>query len=274
VQYLNEERLRTTLANAPAAFRSAVPFPHIVIDGFFEDAVALALEAQFPSVDHRLWKHHLHVNSHKYACNRLEAMPELFRAVITELNSPPVIEWLEALTGITELRPDVELEGGGLHQIVPGGYLKVHADFNYHPTTKFHRRLNLLLYLNRDWDEGWDGNLELWSRDMTRCEKGVVPLLNRCVIFATTDVAFHGHPRPLRCPESLTRKSIALYYYTEQRPQEETSRPHSTLYQRTPSDTKLRLHLRVLGGLVASGTFFKTMKSWLAEVLQGLVEKL
>src|SRR5207237_1002708 len=136
-------------------------------------------------------------NAHKYACNRPEAMPPLFQAVIGELNAAAVLGALEALTGIAELRADGELEGGGLHQITPGGYLKVHADFNYHPTTRLHRRLNLLLYLNRDWEPGWDGDLELWGRDVSRCEKSITPVLNRCVIFATTDIAFHGHPRPV-----------------------------------------------------------------------------
>src|SRR5262249_47407606 len=141
------------------------------------------------------------------------------------------------LTGISGLVADGELEGGGLHQITRGGYLKVHADFNYHPGTGFHRRLNLLLYLNRGWDEGWDGNLELWDRGMARCVKSVTPVLNRCVIFSTTDSANHGHPRPLSCPGETTRKSIALYYYTLTRPAEELSGSHSTLYKRRPSDS-------------------------------------
>jgi hypothetical protein len=111
MEYVNEARLRAMLADGPAAFRAAVPFPHIVIDGFLKDDVADALEGQFPKVDHRLWKHHLHVNAHKYACNRPEAMPPLFQAVIAELNGAAVLGALEALTGIAELRADGELEG-------------------------------------------------------------------------------------------------------------------------------------------------------------------
>jgi hypothetical protein len=237
MEYVNEERLRETLAGAPASYRDAEPFPHAVIDSLLRPEVAAALEAQFPKVDHRMWKHHLHLNSHKFACNRPEAMPELFRAVIDELNSKPVLEYLERLTGISGLVADGELEGGGLHQITRGGYLKVHADFNYHPGTGFHRRLNLLLYLNRGWDEGWDGNLELWDRAMARCVKSIAPVLNRCVIFSTTDFANHGHPRPLSCPGETTRKSIALYYYTVTRPAEELGRSHSTLYKRRPTDS-------------------------------------
>ncbi len=247
------ERLRDLLPAARASYQSAEPFPHTVIDGLLRPEVAQALEASFPKPEHRIWKHHLHLNAHKFACNRWDAMPPLFQAVLRELNSPPVVEFLQALTGIRDLLVDDTLEGGGLHQIVPGGYLKVHADFNYHPDTGHHRRINLLLYLNSGWRDDWDGNLELWDRQMSRCVKSITPTLNRCVVFSTTDQAYHGHPRPLRCPEGMSRKSLALYFYTTARPLEETSRQHSTLYQRAPTDSVLassfRLARRLPGAL-------------------------
>ncbi len=252
LKFVNGSRLWATLAEARAAYQTAEPFPHLVIDGFLRDKVAAALEAQFPRVDHKIWKHHLHPNSHKFACNVLPAMAPLFQAVIQELNSKPMLEYLEAVTGIPNLLHDDELEGGGLHQIVRGGYLKVHADFNVHPTTGHYRRLNLLLYLNRGWEEDWDGSLELWSRDMSRRVKSVAPILNRCVLFNTTDFAYHGHPRPLACPPGAGRKSIALYYYTVAKPEEESGRPHSTLYQRTGDESALGQHIRFLGHLLAS----------------------
>jgi hypothetical protein len=106
--------------------------------------------------------------------------------------------------------------------------------------------LNLLLYLNHDWDDRWDGNLELWARDVGRCVRSIRPILNRCVIFGTTDFAYHGHPRPLTCPPDRSRRSIALYYYTVTRPAAERSRPHSTLYKRTPQDSMTAHQLRLL----------------------------
>src|SRR5207245_9732609 len=135
---------------------------------------------------------------------------------------------------------NADLGGGGLHQRSPDGYLKVHADFNYHPATRHHRRLNLLVYLNSGrldsgWPDPWDGNLELWDRSMSRCVKSIAPVLNRCVVFSTTDAAYHGHPRPLSCPSGMSRKSLALYYYTAARPTQETSEPHSTLYPPVPA---------------------------------------
>ncbi len=263
MEYVDAPRLWATVERDQACYRQADPFPHIVIDGFLKDEVAGALEAQFPKVDHKLWKHHLHLHSHKFACNRVEAMPELFQAVLRELNSKDMLGYLEALTGIPDLIEDDELEGGGLHQIVPGGFLKVHADFNYHPSTGYHRRINLLVYLNRGWDESWDGNLELWSRDMSRRVKTIPPVLNRCVIFNTTDSAYHGHPRPLACPPGQSRKSLALYYYTVVRPPDETTRPHSTLYKRTPIESPALHRLRLMRRYLLSRSSIQLLRAGL-----------
>ena len=97
------------------------------------------------------------------------------------------------------------------------------------------RRLNLLLYMNKGWEDAWRGHLELWDRGMKGCVKKVAPVFNRCVIFSTTDDAYHGHPHALECPEGTTRKSLALYYYTNGRPEEERSAPHDTIFPATGS---------------------------------------
>jgi hypothetical protein len=266
MEYVDEARIRAALAGAPAAFRSAEPFPHVVIDGFLKPEAADLLEAEFPAVDHKIWKHHLHFHSHKFACNRLDAMPPPFQAVLAELNGKPLLDWLGELSGIADLLPDDELEGGGLHQIVPGGFLKVHADFNYHPTTGHHRRLNLLVYLNRDFRDEWNGNLELWTSNMSRCARSVLPTLGRAVLFATTDAAYHGHPRPLACPPGVTRKSLALYYYTVTRPADELRRPHSTLYKTTPQESMTLHRLRLMRRYVLSRTS--------VQMLRGIVRRL
>jgi hypothetical protein len=93
-----------------------------------------------------------------------------------------------------------------------------------------------LIYLNRDWREEYGGHLELWNAAMTQCDVRVLPVFNRAVIFSTTDRSFHGHPDPLKCPEGMTRKSMALYYYSRGRPEEEVSPSHSTLWQIRPAE--------------------------------------
>jgi hypothetical protein len=128
---------------------------------------------------------------------------------------------------------DPELAGGGVHRIHPGGKLDIHADFNWQDSSQLWRRVNLLLYLNKDWQEDWGGHLELWERDLSKCCTKVLPLFNRAAIFNITDDAYHGHPHPLTSPEGVVRDSIALYYYTLDRPEHEKSPHHPVLWQKT-----------------------------------------
>ena len=111
-------------------------------------------------------------------------------------------------------RSDPYFLGGGFHETLRGGCLGIHADFNIHQKMKLRRRVNVLVYLNEDWDPTYGGDLELWTRDMKQKAKSVSPLFNRCVIFNTDDDSWHGHPDALACPEGKSRKSLALYYYT------------------------------------------------------------
>jgi hypothetical protein len=159
------------------------------------------------------------------------------RHLLAQFNSSTFTSFLEDLTAISGLIPDPHYLGGGLHQIEPGGLLKVHADFNRHEQLRLDRRLNLILYLNRDWREEYGGHLELWNRDMTRCEARILPVFNRCVVFTTTSLSYHGHPEPLTCPPGMTRKSMALYYYSNGRPAaEESDVAHDTDFQARPGE--------------------------------------
>jgi hypothetical protein len=136
------------------------------------------------------------------------------RNLFAELNSQAFLGFLEELTGIKGLIADPHFEGGGLHETKRGGHLGVHADFNVHDQLKVERRLNLLVYLNEDWDDEYGGQLELWKKDMSECAVRVSPVLGRAVIFSTALDSFHGHPDPLNCPPERSRRSIATYYYT------------------------------------------------------------
>ena len=117
------------------------------------------------------------------------------------------------MTGMKGLIPDPHFEGGGLHETKRGGHLGVHADFNIHSNLKVERRLNLLIYLNEEWEDGFGGQLELWKKDMSECAVRVKPEFGRAVVFTTALDSFHGHPDPLSCPPERSRRSIATYYY-------------------------------------------------------------
>jgi len=218
-------------------YAGASPFPHVVIDDFLPEAVAGRMLAEFPPPEAAAWDRlDKSAYSKKLAANREEQVGAFIFSLLEELNGADFLSFLQRLTGIQGLAPDPYFEGGGLHQILPGGFLKVHADFNFHSALRLDRRLNLLIYLNRDWREEYGGHLELWNAAMTQCEVRVLPVFNRAVIFSTTDRSFHGHPDPLACPEGMTRKSMALYYYSRGRPEEELSRSHSTLWQIRPAE--------------------------------------
>ncbi len=217
-------------------YSQALPFPHIVIDDFLPTDVLDKILNNFPQPEQIDWYHFHNAAEIKLASQGETQLGDFIRFFFYHLNSSVFINFLEVLTGIDGLIGDPHFEGGGLHQIKRGGYLKIHADFNYHPKLRLDRRLNILIYLNKDWQEEYGGHLELWSRDMTRCEKKILPVFNRCVIFNTTDFSYHGHPDPLTCPEGITRKSLAFYYYTNGRPAEEVSIPHTTLFQERPNE--------------------------------------
>jgi len=215
----------------------AEPFPHIVIDNFIRPEILEAVLAEFLHSDPTMWMEMTDKYQKKFATNKPSELGEQTRNLIHFLNSREIVNFIEVLTGINGLIPDPHLAGGGLHELRRGGFLNVHADFNWHNKLRLDRRLNLLLYLNKDWLPEYGGNLELWDKKMEHCVKEYEPVFNRCVIFSTTDTSYHGNPNPVNCPENRSRRSIALYYYSNGRPEEEVSIPHETLFQNRPGET-------------------------------------
>ncbi len=237
--------LASRLRGGAAAFQGALPFPHLVMDGFLEPELARAAAAAFPPREAEIWRRFRLENSEKLACTNPQVMPDAPRAILAALNGPKMLAALEALTGIEGLVADANLLGGGMHMITRGGFLEVHADFNVHQDNpSWDRRLNLLLYLNEGWDEAWGGHLELWERDMSACAHRITPLFNRMVVFETSSDSFHGHPDPIRCPPGVTRRSLAVYYYTERPVPASAKDMHSTLYRMRPEDATVWRRLR------------------------------
>lgn len=207
---------------ARESYASAEPFPHAVFDGLFPEDVLDEIRGQFPPVDSPVWKEYENYHEVKQETQGEEHVSEAISQALYQFNSAPFLQFLERLTGIDNLLPDPYFLGGGLHQIPTGGKLGIHADFSQHGRLPLHRRVNALLYLNRDWREEWGGALELWDRDRVACRRRIFPNFNRLAVFTITDWSFHGHPDPMTCPPDVTRKSIALYYFTVDRPPGET----------------------------------------------------
>jgi len=213
---LDIRTLRETVTGARAEFARAQPFPHVVIDDLLRPEVAAALAAEFDVSDDG-WTFYHHVNEKKRGLADWSRMGPTSRAVIAELSSPPFIETLEILTGVRDLLADPDLDGGGLHETKPGGYLNVHTDFLSHTIRRtWSRQLNLLLFLNAEWPESYRGWLELWDARVQRCERRIAPIFNRCVVFRTSERSFHGVPAGVACPEDRSRRSLALYYFRDE----------------------------------------------------------
>ncbi len=230
-KFLPVQRMQELARTAHSTYIGARPFPHIVLDNFFDPGLLERVLAEFPQPGAIRWQKFDNEKEIKLASAAEFSFGPLTRLFLYHLNSITFLDFLSAVTGISNLISDPRFDGGGLHQIVRGGKLGIHADFNRHGAYNLDRRLNLLLYLNKDWREEYGGHLQLWNRDMTRCEAKVLPVFNRVMIFSTTDFTYHGHPDPLQCPEGMTRKSLALYYFSNGRPAEEVSGEHSTLFQ-------------------------------------------
>lgn len=217
-------------------FHSKKPFKYIVFENFFLPDIAEEIYNSYPSIENGKWDGTTYIDQkNKFQKTKFEE-GSLMQNVFNELNSAEFLNWLQNLTEFEEeILGDSDLFGGGLHQSTNGAFLNVHIDYNIHPKTQYHRRLNVLVYMNKNWKDEYEGHLELWdlSNDNKILLSKCAPTFNRCVIFETNEISFHGHPKPLKTPKEINRKSIATYYYTKTRPEHEIAAGHNTVYINT-----------------------------------------
>jgi len=232
------EKVLSAVEDMPtAAFTEARPFPYITFDGLFDDALVRTIHDQYRKLPDDYWEKNsdqgIEVKWRSTWRSEYD-IPQPAREVVQFLNSGVFLTALSRLTGIANLIPDPYYSGGGFNLIQRGGYLDVHADGNWHDKMRLHRRLNLILYLNKDWQTEWGGALEFYDSSAEKVEASVFPVGNRLVVFETHDYSYHGHPTPLQSPEGEDRTSIILYYYTSApRPDAQISvaGPHSALWR-------------------------------------------
>jgi hypothetical protein len=230
------------------AYSSNVPFPHIVIDDFFDSRTLGGVLFEVNTIDRS--QRYAKFLDRKTDHNKFAYFPEVVgpetSRLVNFLNSGPFLSYMENLTGIDNLIADPSYFGGGLHWIENGGFLEVHADFNHLKKYNLERRINLLLYLNENWKDEYNGQLELWDRKSMTKAKSVSPIFNRCVVFSTTKESLHGHPAPLATPPGIARRSLALYYYTNT--WDQAVQAHTTLYYISrPHKVRLRVSRMVRG---------------------------
>jgi hypothetical protein len=231
IRSLDKEELRSR-------FRAAEPFPFIMIDDLLDPLFADEVAAAFPSFETAAQQGvtFRSVNERrKIQITDSRLFPEPVKRLEEALAAPDFLDTLSYVSGVPRLLADKQLVGGGLHLTGPGGRLDVHVDFNFLEDRKIHRRLNLLLYLNPVWQDEWGGHVQLWDRHVKHCRHDIVPKHNRCVIFETSEISYHG-VTPVSPSSSLDRRSFAAYYYTREAPPNWAGGVHSTVFQARPDE--------------------------------------
>jgi len=227
------------------SFLYSEPFNHVIIDDFFDEVFLNSVLLEIKNYSDEQWYDTKNasinnepdsiVQSKKIALTDYNKMGIKSKSLIDLTRSEQFIKFLEDVTKINDLEHDPYLFGGGIHKVSTDGRLAIHSDFNIHPVLNKFRRLNVLIYLNKNWNNNYHGELELWSKDMQKSDIQIAPIFNRVVIFRITDDAFHGHPLPWSAPVNIPRLSFALYYYTNDRPENEKAPFHWALWQKRPN---------------------------------------
>jgi hypothetical protein len=193
-------------------FKVAEPFPHLVLEDFL-NLTPDQMADVYPGPGSPDWNKRLDFyQSGKMYCRDTDVLPPLISSMLYELSAPPFLRFLESVSGIAGLIPDPYYEGGGLHCSAPAGVLMPHTDSHYYEKLRLYRRINVLLYLNPEWEESFGGSLELWKKGARQPARLVVPKWGTCVIFRTDDRSVHGFSTPVA--PGHWRRSLALYYYS------------------------------------------------------------
>lgn len=213
-------------------FNAAKPYRHIAVDGFLNESFANSLYENFPGFD-KMSRNYQGLNEHKSEGSGFEHFHPAFQQLRDALNSPEFCKALSTITGIEDLYSVEDALGMGVHQGGDGSYLDVHIDFNIHYDQNIHRRVNVLVFLNKNWKEEYGGKVELWNKDVTKLEQAYMPSFNRCVMFETSEISYHGYSK-ISVPEGESRKSFYSYFYTDLR--EGAAGYHDTIFKARPEE--------------------------------------
>lgn len=216
-------------------FMKAEGFPHIIIDDFLQEDIATTLYEKFPT-SQEMRKNYKNLNENKSEGSGFDKYDPLFAQLKDELRSDKFRAAFSKLTEIDDLIIPDDFRGSGVHQGFDGSYLDIHVDFSIHPTLKKHRRLNLLIFLNKNWKEEYGGHCEFWNDDVSEKIGQALPSFNRAVIFRCSRTSFHGYDK-ITVPENESRKSFYSYFYTDVAP---GVKYHDTIFKARPSEGKAK----------------------------------
>ena len=258
--YLNSKKAKEFGEALSEKYCLNQPYPHIVLDDFLPVNLANEILLNFPNKTNIIEKeyelNHIGIQENKRQISPNDSNT-FCRNIFAFFNSASFLEFLEGITKINGLISDSYFMGGGFHEITNGGKLSIHADFRINEKLNLNRRLNVLIYLNKNWDENWGGQLEIWDKKMQNKIHNISPIFNRCVIFNTDATSYHGHPDPIKCTIDISRKSIALYYYTAS----------TAIYNELPSSSTMFLSRPNEDSLTKRNAFKLRLQNYVKELL-------
>lgn len=197
-----------------ARLQAASPFPHVVVDHWFDPRLLELVREEFDILPRRDWSSQFNAHARVERSRAYADMGPASRLYFSTLASSAFLRVLAHVSGVNDLMPDPHLFGGGLHETLPGGLFGVHTDFDRHPRTALHNEMVFITYLNKDWQPEWNGALELWDADRRSCVQKIEPEFGRSLLMLHGPTHFHGHSLPLAPPAGLTRRSVASYFYS------------------------------------------------------------
>ena len=228
---LDLDGLRTSVSKSE-------PFPNFYIDNFLNKDFAEEVYNSFPSYQQAEETGRVFNavrEAKKVQITDASKFPEPIARLNNLLQSQEFLDALGYIMDIPDLIRDPNLAGGGIHETNSGGRLDVHVDFNFNKELQLFRRVNILIYFNKDWKPEYGGALDLWDADVKKCYAEITPIFNRMACFATSEISYHG-VTPLKCPKGMTRKSFAGYYYTKAPHKDWDNTHHSTIFKQRPKE--------------------------------------
>jgi len=235
MKIIDYKKLLSNLEIDKKKYNDSKPFKYIILDNFLNIDFAEGILDEFPVINEEWKDARGHNTQNKWALPIIQ--DKIASEFMIEAKSEEFLNYLAKITLIPNLIFDSGLSGAGYHQSTNGGFLNVHVDFNKLTNTSatLDRRLNLIVYFNKKWSSEKGGFLELWDMQKNNRIENISPIFNRCVIFETNEISFHGHPKPLKVDSNESRKSLSIYYYTKGRNDISSSKSHNTIYINTES---------------------------------------
>ncbi|ABE63817.1 hypothetical protein Nham_3077 [Nitrobacter hamburgensis X14] len=217
-------------------YLNAKPWPHVVIDNGFSEESLDAIAAEIAKLDQT----HLisSIDDRQIKQEASEGLGPATQRFLELVDSANFREFISTVTGVENLLSDPTHKFAGAHRTPPGGFTKIHRDFEVHSVTGLFHRVNLLVYLNRDWPDSYGGCLELWPSDMSAIGRRVFPRFNTMVLWETHGATLHGLPDPVTCPPDRMRLSVASYYYTKERRPTAAGEHRTSYWAARPEDDR------------------------------------